>query len=303
MSLKLSESRKRLFCSRACMKAAWGCSFCALIRPANRRNAAHCSERCALLHRLEREGDETGVRRAICGRCQRILPADSFTKEKKNRNGLSNKCKDCAHEQYLQTKHQFRERRYIYKAAEGGQIIPFTEEEREARFSMWGGRCWKCGIADATEEDHVKPISKAGWHALANLRPVCHTCNSSKQALWPLEGAWLRANFVHPNPRPGSDAENRRPREPRVDFTCPICNETKSMRACDARNRKTCGKKCGNAFRTLPLVTLTCTHCKSPFEVHHSTKDTRRYCSHKCFTDSTRGVRRTQPDPNQPTLW
>lgn len=303
MSLKLSEARKRLFCSRKCMQTAWGCAFCSRIRPTERRNLDHCSERCALLHRLEREGDESGEQRAICGRCQRILPADAFHKERKNRSGLSNKCKDCARDQYQRSKHRFRERRYIYKAAEGGKMIPFTEEERAARFSMWGGRCWKCGIAEATEEDHVKPISKAGWHCLANLRPVCHACNSSKQGRWPLEGDWLRANFKHPDPRPGSDAEERRPREPRVDFTCPVCGKTKNIRACEARNRKTCSQECGNTIRTLPLVTLTCAHCKDPFDVHHSTKDTRRFCSHRCFTSSRRGVRQRQPDPGQPTLW
>lgn len=302
MSLKLSEASKRLFCSRKCMQTAWGCTFCALIRSADRRGQNYCSDRCALLHRLEQEGDETGARRAVCGRCQRILPADAFHKEKKNRNGLSNRCKDCTREKYERTKGRYRERRYRYQAAEGGKMLPFTEEQRAARFSMWGGRCWKCGIADATEEDHVKPISKAGWHCLANLRPVCHGCNASKQGRWPLAEEWRRANFKHPNPRAGNDAEERRPREPRVAFTCPVCGETKSMRACDARNRKTCSQECGNAQRTLPLVTLICTHCKGPFEVHHSVRNTRQYCSHRCFTDSTRGVRR-KVDPGQPTLF
>ena len=68
-------------------------------------------------------------------------------------------------------------------------------------------------------------------------------------------------------------------------------------------NRKTCSQECGNALRTLPLVTLTCEHCRGGFDVHHSTKDTRRFCSHRCATASTRGVRRRQPDLGQPTLW
>jgi 5-methylcytosine-specific restriction endonuclease McrA len=167
---------------------------------------------------------------------------------------------------------------------------------------MWGGRCWKCGIADATEEDHVKPISKAGWHCLANLRPVCHSCNASKQGRWPLEGDWLRANFKHPRPRDGSDVEQRRPREPRVPFTCPVCGKTETIRACDARNKKTCSQQCGNALRTLPPVILTCQHCGKGYEVHHSVARTRRFCSHPCATASRRGVR-VRTDPGQPTLW
>jgi 5-methylcytosine-specific restriction endonuclease McrA len=167
---------------------------------------------------------------------------------------------------------------------------------------MWGGRCWICGIADATEEDHVKPISRAGWHCLANLRPVCHSCNARKRGAWPLTGELLRANFRHPAPRAGSDVTERRPREPRVSFTCPVCGGTTLMRACDARNRKTCSVECGRRGRTLPLVRLTCAGCGIPFEVHHSVALRRKYCSHACALRSRPGSRRAE-DLGQPTLW
>jgi 5-methylcytosine-specific restriction endonuclease McrA len=303
MSLKRSEADKRLFCSRTCMQVAWACAFCAQIRPVGRRDQEHCSERCSTLHHLDRMGDETGERRAMCGRCQRILPADAFHKEKCNRNGLSNRCKECTRDYYQRSKGKYRERRYRYQAAEGGKMVPFTAEQRAARFSMWGGRCWVCGIAGATQEDHVKPISKAGWHCLANLRPICHGCNSRKQGRWPLGEGWLRANFKHPNPRPGNDADERRPREPRVDFTCPVCDETTVLRASDARTRKACSKACGDALRTLPLVALICRGCGQSFEVHHSTRKIRLYCSHRCFTSSRRGTGSRSVDPDHPALF
>lgn len=301
MSLKASEAKDRLFCSRSCMQSAWSCAFCAKIRPTERRDDTHCSDRCALLHRLEQLGDEGGERRACCGRCKRILPVDAFHKERANRNGLSNRCKDCTREKYQQTKVMYRERRYAYHAVEGGKMLPFTEEQRAARFSMWGGRCWICGVANATEEDHVKPISQAGWHALSNLRPICHSCNARKRGTWPLPIAWSRANFKHPAPSSGS--EERRPREPRVDFTCPVCGETTNMTASAARKRRTCSRECGQRGRTLPLVTLTCRGCGKSFEVHNSVRDRRFYCSQPCFTSSMRGARRRASEVNQPTLW
>ncbi len=36
------------------------------------------------------------------------------------------------------------------------------------------------------EVDHVKPIAKGGWHALANLRPACFRCNNQKSDKWPV---------------------------------------------------------------------------------------------------------------------
>ena len=53
-----------------------------------------------------------------------------------------------------------------------------------AKWEYWGGRCWMCS-KPAEGWDHVKPLAKFGLHCLANLRPACATCNSSKGAKWP----------------------------------------------------------------------------------------------------------------------
>lgn len=63
--------------------------------------------------------------------------------------------------------------------------ISFTPAQLQARWDYYGNRCWICR-APATCTDHVKPIAKGGPHMLANLRPACGTCNSSKGAEWPL---------------------------------------------------------------------------------------------------------------------
>ena len=51
------------------------------------------------------------------------------------------------------------------------------------KMAYYGGKCWICGaLADSI--DHVKPLSKGGAHALANLKPACSPCNSRKRARW-----------------------------------------------------------------------------------------------------------------------
>lgn len=65
----------------------------------------------------------------------------------------------------------------------GAPTINFTAAQLAARLEFWGGRCWMCGDT-ATALDHVKPLSKGGWHALANIRPACTSCNSKKNAMW-----------------------------------------------------------------------------------------------------------------------
>ncbi len=62
--------------------------------------------------------------------------------------------------------------------------LRFTIPQLRQRLEYWGFRCWIC--RDPYEAiDHVKPLSKGGWHALMNLRPICGTCNGSKGARWP----------------------------------------------------------------------------------------------------------------------
>ncbi|MGW8593542.1 HNH endonuclease [Dietzia sp. NPDC055877] len=51
---------------------------------------------------------------------------------------------------------------------------------------MFAG-CWICGsVLDEFHVDHVKPLSKGGWHCLSNLRPCCPSCNLRKGAKWPI---------------------------------------------------------------------------------------------------------------------
>ena len=65
-------------------------------------------------------------------------------------------------------------------------VAPFTMSQLTARMSYWGNRCWLCPDGTFETVDHVKPLAKGGPHMLANLRPACKSCNSSKNDRWPL---------------------------------------------------------------------------------------------------------------------
>lgn len=84
--------------------------------------------------------------------------------------------------------------------------LPITADQMAAKIAYWGNACWICrGPNEAI--DHVKPLSKGGWHVLANLRPICNYCNSRKGAKWPFPltaAAALEAFAAAPfNPRRG----------------------------------------------------------------------------------------------------
>jgi 5-methylcytosine-specific restriction endonuclease McrA len=62
--------------------------------------------------------------------------------------------------------------------------LPFSVDQLADRIRYWGFRCWICR-APYEAIDHVKPLNKGGWHMLANLRPICTSCNSRKHDHWP----------------------------------------------------------------------------------------------------------------------
>jgi 5-methylcytosine-specific restriction endonuclease McrA len=61
-----------------------------------------------------------------------------------------------------------------------------TPDLLEARWEMFGRRCYLCGVP-ATATDHVKPLFAGGSCYPANLRPICGRCNSMKGHKWPYD--------------------------------------------------------------------------------------------------------------------
>ncbi|MHA7191119.1 HNH endonuclease [Arthrobacter sp. MDT2-16] len=287
VSMKANRAVTQKYCSRPCMFAAMRCPVCSRLGPAERRTQGTlvCSDRCDLILALEAEYAATGKLHSPCGRCKQVLPAECFTKDKTSRNGLSGRCKQCASDYYQGHKDQYQLRRYHYQAAKGGIVVQFTPEQLAERFSMWGGRCWMCGIADATQTDHVKPITKGGAHYLANLRPICHSCNASKGGRWPVAAEQLRPRFRHPQLQPGSAADLVTPRRPRVDWTCQQCHRTSRLRASEAELKKYCSRQCATNARGGTTIDLTCLNmrCNRTFALpDHKGSRQRKFCSIEC---------------------
>lgn len=78
--------------------------------------------------------------------------------------------------------HRYRSRK------RANTIHKFTKLQLEQRISVFGFCCAYCG-GSFDHIDHVKPISKGGYHCLSNLRPACKKCNQEKHNKSLLE--WL----------------------------------------------------------------------------------------------------------------
>lgn len=56
-----------------------------------------------------------------------------------------------------------------------------TALEWESLLNFCGSKCLKCGAAE-TLKDHIVPLYQGGSDAIANLQPLCRSCNSAKGA-------------------------------------------------------------------------------------------------------------------------
>jgi 5-methylcytosine-specific restriction endonuclease McrA len=73
-----------------------------------------------------------------------------------------------------------RNKGHRYRARKRSNTIQkFTKAQLEQRMSVFGFQCAYCG-GSFDHIDHVKPISKGGYHCLSNLRPACKKCNQEK---------------------------------------------------------------------------------------------------------------------------
>lgn len=68
------------------------------------------------------------------------------------------------------------------KAGSGGKI---TVQEWEALKKFYNYTCLRCGKREPEIKltlDHVLPLKLGGKHSIENAQPLCHSCNSSKNA-------------------------------------------------------------------------------------------------------------------------
>lgn len=96
------------------------------------------------------------------------------------------KWREMDRQQYRRNPTYYQEIQWRRRAQKLATMVgPVTVALLEAKRAYWGNRCWLCG-GEATEMDHVKPLTKGGAHMLCNLRPACRSCNARKRDTWPL---------------------------------------------------------------------------------------------------------------------
>ena len=64
----------------------------------------------------------------------------------------------------------------------GNTIAPVTAAGLKAKFAYHGDSCRHCGATANLQADHIIPLARGGPHCLANIQPLCRSCNTSKGA-------------------------------------------------------------------------------------------------------------------------
>lgn len=79
----------------------------------------------------------------------------------------------------IYTRSKSKARKALMKGNASSKITPKVISRHFARFGLHCAYCGHSGID--LQIEHVKPISKGGAHALANIVPACKSCNFSKR--------------------------------------------------------------------------------------------------------------------------
>lgn len=135
----------------------------------------------------------------VCTKCHNELDFECFNRRKASKDGLQPYCRDCQAAANTSPKGREVRRRSNekYKATPKGQealaraVARRKERLRAAKgrvtMKQWnelvrkcGLRCVRCGASEQLFRDHIAPISKGGDNTLANMQPLCRSCNLEK---------------------------------------------------------------------------------------------------------------------------
>jgi 5-methylcytosine-specific restriction endonuclease McrA len=113
-----------------------------------------------------------------CYLCRRVLPVREFTR--RSNGTYFSACKDC-------NTNVFAHRRRARMAEAEGTFTTAEWEALRAKYDRCPGcgRRWeeiplRPGWKTPITRDHIVPISKGGRNDIANLQPLCYSCNSRK---------------------------------------------------------------------------------------------------------------------------
>lgn len=193
------SSTRNVTCSGACQLmnarrlrgtpelAEIACAHCGSAFMPGRADVTHCSVRCKERHRhsVRWQSPEYRAFRARYFLGYRALNRDALVQasrewresNREHHREISRAWSRGNPARNALTKHRRRARK------KGAQVVAVSTVSVAEKIRYWGGKCWMC-LAPADTLDHVKPLAAGGYHMLANLRPACRSCNSSKGAKW-----------------------------------------------------------------------------------------------------------------------
>lgn len=142
----------------------------------------------------------------VCNKCGRELPVEQFSKNKRSKDGLQNKCKECEtqykQQHYQEHKEEILQYHIQYYQTPQGQLALFNGyAKRRKREELQGAGInkeqwlemmqffeWKCaysGVLVNTKNnrsiDHITPLAGGGEHEIWNCVPMDKSLNTSKQ--------------------------------------------------------------------------------------------------------------------------
>jgi 5-methylcytosine-specific restriction endonuclease McrA len=94
----------------------------------------------------------------------------------KNRDFLIQSSKD-DYKRHPERWRYYGEKRRCIK--NGGDL---QQGDFEKLCAEYGNKCLVCGSTGKLTMDHIVPISRGGVHSVANIQPLCRSCNSKKHA-------------------------------------------------------------------------------------------------------------------------
>ena len=136
-----------------------------------------------------------------CSACKIKKPFDCFNKDKAQKDGFNNQCKECqsirGKKYYQENKEKVSKWMRQYRKDNPDKIKERNQRRRALKLDQLGyipdnyldllkerdyPDCKYCGtdIIDNYHIDHIYPISKGGLHDITNLQLICPTCNMSK---------------------------------------------------------------------------------------------------------------------------
>lgn len=133
-------------------------------------------------YRAKPKARALAVARAIkhlkgCIECQKKKAIRDKAYSKSTRGRENNNKATKRYRQTEKGKWQGKTYKYYLRNSLSGKI---DKKAWELKLKELEGKCQMCGTLETITIDHIMPLSKGGTNLIANLQPLCRSCNCSK---------------------------------------------------------------------------------------------------------------------------